>query len=140
MKNKIIYSDFNLENGSSVVIIENKKFGCFEGRAQLHPEDRDHLSTFAGCRYAEARANIACVQHQKKLKADEIKTLTDFEKILKNKKDYNHHSMEARTLRKRIYALKEEKQQLKDLENSMKKALRKTMDDRDTFMKLTKKL
>ena len=132
MKNKIIYSDFNQDTGESIVIIRNK-LGDFHGVADLHPEE-EHVSSFVGCRYAEARAHIACAQYQRDVLDTQIKALKDFENILKGKWDYNEHSMEAKRLRRRIHELKEQRMEMKNKIIAMKAALKKAMDERDEFV------
>ena len=134
MKSKMIYSDYNPETGESLVIIHNK-LGDFHGFAQLHPEDKENESSFVGCRYAEARAHIACEQYKREVLDNQIKALRDFENILKGKWDYNEHSMESKRLRIRIHELKEERATVKNKIAAMKKALKKSMDERDEFVK-----
>lgn len=52
---KIINSDYNSESGKSFVEIQTK-LGRFAGYAQVHPEDTNFKSRFAGCDYAMMRA------------------------------------------------------------------------------------
>ena len=101
----------------------------------IHPEDAPYMSNFVGCRYAEARAYIACEQYKREVLDNQIKGLRDFENILKGKWDYNEHSMESKRLRRRIHELKEERATVKDKIAAMKKALKKSMDERDEFVK-----
>jgi hypothetical protein len=134
MKNKLLVADFNKETGESIVIISNKH-GEFTGFAHMHPEDAPYISNLVGCRYAEARAHIACIQHQKNILNHKIKALQDFEKTIMYMKDYNKDSLEARQLRKRIYNLKRERTKLVNKITSAKQALKESMDKRDAYLK-----
>ena len=59
-----------LNDGTSVVVIEHKG-ELFTGNAKLHPEDKDKMSEFTGCRYAEIRATIKALKHERNvLKAE----------------------------------------------------------------------
>lgn len=133
MKYKLIHAEFFPETGESEVAIENKN-GIFIGLAQCHPEEQ-HPSKFAGCRIAEVRAHIQAAQYEKKILNYQIKELQNFEKILKGLKNYNPNSLEARRLRRRIHELKEEKNKKNNLILSMKRSLKKSMDERDELIK-----
>lgn len=133
MKTKLIYSNFDQETGESVVAIENK-YGVFYGFSDLHPEE-ENVSSFVGCRYAEMRAWIKYLQYRKSLIDEQIKGLTDFEKILKGTWNYNESSPENKRLRKRIQELKEEKEVYKNKIDFIKQGLKNAMDDRDNFVK-----
>lgn len=138
MKTKLVKADFNPDTGISQAIIRNK-YGTFLGIAQCHPEE-DRISSFTGCRYAEARAHINCVNTQIVNINSKLKALSDLEKVFSQKKYTNYDSPEWETLRKIIYQLKKEKNDLVERRNSMKAALKKSMDVRDEyFEKLAKK-
>lgn len=111
MKNNLIYSNYDNETGVSKVIIENK-YGIFEDVALLHPDDKIYESNFFGCQIAEARCMIQTRKAQIEEINFKIKTLQTFENVLKNSKHYNPQSFECRKLRKQIYLLNKEKQDL----------------------------
>ena len=133
MKNKLIYANFNAETGISDVVIRNKN-GTFMGIATCHPEE-EAVSDYAGCRYAEIRANIKAIQYEKRMVNAAIKELEDFEKILKSLKDYNPNSVEARRLRRRIHEKKEERIFLQTAIIAMKNTLKRVMNERDELIK-----
>lgn len=90
MANKLVYADYDEDSGKSTVIIRNK-YGTFEGNAYLNPEDKDIASKYAGCRYAEIRADLKSVKtHLKKVNA-ELETIY---KIWHTLWDINNHSWE----------------------------------------------
>ena len=116
MKNKLIHSDYNRTTGISTVIIENK-YGVFRGEAFLHPEDKKYESNYFGCQIAEARCMIKTRKAQIEDLNFQIKTLKNFENVLKNSKYYNPDSFECRKLRKQIYALEKQKRHLIEANN-----------------------
>ena len=79
MKTKIVYEEFNKENGISIVTIQNK-YGRFTGMAMCHPDDS--FSPFQGERIAATKANIEFLKFrikQTKAEAKGInKLLSDF--------------------------------------------------------------
>ena len=75
MKSKIIYANYNPETGKSIVKIQNQ-YGIFTGVSQLQEEDRPYESSFAGCEYAEMKANISYMKHRKKTR--KISNMTRF--------------------------------------------------------------
>ena len=71
---KLIYSDFKEDTGVSVVIIQTPN-GTFKGKARACPEDKKYLSSYAGCKIAEMRAEIKCLKLQKKILKSQIDVL-----------------------------------------------------------------
>lgn len=132
MKNKLIYADYDPTTGVSAVLIRNR-YGTFQGYAKCHPEE-EAPSTFAGCRYAEARAHIESMTYQIEMLRHQINELKTFENILKSMKNYDASSMENKRLRKRIHELTAERNEKKALAQSMKVALKKTMKEHDEYI------
>lgn len=132
MKNKLIYADYDPTTGVSAVLIRNR-YGTFQGYAKCHPEE-EAPSTFAGCRYAEARAHIESMTYQIEMLRHQINELKTFENILKSMKNYDASSMENKRLRKRIHELTAERNEKKALAQSMKTALKKTMKEHDEYI------
>ena len=132
MKNKLIYADYDPTTGVSAVLIRNR-YGTFQGYAKCHPEE-EAPSTFAGCRYAEARAHIESMTYLIEMLRHQINELKTFENILKSMKNYDASSMENKRLRKRIHELTAERNEKKALTQSMKTALKKTMKEHDEYI------
>jgi hypothetical protein len=137
MKTKLVRANYDAEMGISEAVVKNKN-GHFTGHALCHPKE-EHPSNFAGCRIAEARAIINSVRYEKNVLNSKIKALQDFEKILKNLKDYNPDSVEGRRLRKRIHELKAERKAKREHIAAMKAALNKTIAERDEYFAKQKK-
>ena len=105
MKIRMIYSNFDEETGISTVTI-NTDYGQFTATSKLHEEDRQISSHFAGCKYAEMKAIIMYMRKRIEVINYEITGLENCKKVLEGKKEYNHNSIENRTIRKQIYLLK----------------------------------
>lgn len=138
MKTKLLYSYYDKESGYSEAGIQNK-FGRFMAHAQLHPEDKDYESSFFGCQVAEAKCMIKTHRERIRLINLQIKTLEDFEKVLKNLKDYNPKSIECRQLRKQIYLLKQEKGKIVQLIQEINKNIRISEENRKKTLNLIQK-
>lgn len=139
MKNKITYSNYDKETGTSLVEISNS-YGSFVGISHLQEEDKAHASTFAGCKYAEIKANISYAKERARVLRYQIKALEDYEKILKGMSCYNIHSIENKKLRRRIYELKAEKKKWEDKQIKLKDTLFSTIKERENALKEIEKI
>lgn len=138
MKIKLIESWFNEEDGVSYAKI-NTDSGEFEGWSQLHEEDKSISSTFAGCQYAETKAILKYMKHRIKILNERIKALEDCQRVIMYKKDYEHNSVENRTIRKQIYLLKKQRTDWKERRNSLTFKLIESMNKREELInKMTK--
>lgn len=138
MKYKLKYSNFNKENGLSSIIISTN-LGNFEGKCQLHEEDKDIQSEFFGCNIAEARAIIKYLKEKIKLLKSNIKTIKVIISNLENSKEYNKNSIEARTLRKQYFIcndkLKKEKENIENLKQKIYFSINNYRQSRNNFIK-----
>ena len=134
MKTKLVYANYDKETGISNVIIRNK-YGTFSAKSTLNEADRYIESSFAGCTYAESKAIIKSLKAGCRELQTQIKTLRDFEKILKGLKDYNHHSLECRRLRRRIYELQWELDVMKTRIQTAEETLLKVYNSREIALK-----
>ena len=130
MKIKLIESNFDRETGVSYAKIQTD-YGVFVGSAKLHEEDKEYVSSFAGCHYAETRAIIAYMKHRVKLLNERIESLENCKKVLENRKEYDHNSVENRTIRKQIYLLKKQKAEWIQRISSLSEKLYQMMMQRD---------
>lgn len=125
----LIEAKYNQETGVSIVTI-NTDLGKFTGSAKLHEEDKDIESSFAGYHYAEMRAIIKYFKKHIEILKYQIKGIEKCEKAMMNKKDYNHNSSEARTLRKQKYILNKEKEAWKGRVESLHQKMYDMMQNR----------
>ena len=125
MKWKILNADFNKETGISKVNILTD-LGNFEGKSKLHEEDKDIISNFEGCRYAELRAVVKYIKA--KIKNQKIKVNTIKNLIINMEKLYNYaeNTPEARFVRKQFYI---EQKNLQDLKEILKRLEEKVFND-----------
>lgn len=133
MKIKMIKSNFDEMTGISEVTIATD-IGEFSGTSKLHDEDRNISSSFAGCQYAEMKAIIKYMKYRVKIINERIKGLDNCRKTLENKKNYNHNSDENRTIRKQIYILNKQKQELKNKIFSLHDRMMRNMEQREKII------
>lgn len=129
MKIRMIYSNFDEETGISTVTI-NTDYGQFTATSKLHEEDRQISSHFAGCKYAEMKAIIMYMRKRIEVINYEITGLENCKKVLEGKKEYNHNSIENRTIRKQIYLLKKSKKMWQERLVSLRDKMLLNMEQR----------
>lgn len=122
MKFNLVESHYNSNLGNSIVTIKTKH-GNFTGTSQLYDEDKEIASSFRGCQYAEMKAVRKAYKAEIKEIDFKIKTLKDFEKVLKNMKEYNENSFEAKRLRKEIYLYQKKKAKIKETIEAITKTM-----------------
>ena len=133
MKIKLIDSWYNEEDGISYAKI-NTDYGEFEGYAQLHEEDKEIASRYAGCQYAETRAVLRYMKYRIKILAYQIKALINCQKQMEGRAAYNPQSVEGRALRKQIYVLQAELKDWQSKYNSLHEKLYFSMDNRQKIV------
>lgn len=133
MKIKLVDSWYNKENGESYAKI-NTDYGYFEAYSQLHEEDADIASRYAGCQYAEMRAVLKYMKHRIKILAYQIEALINCQKQIENRAAYNQYSVESRALRKQIYIIQAEKKDWQSRYNSLYKKLLYAMNNRSSIV------
>lgn len=106
---KNILSDYNTDTGESVVTIATD-IGEFTGFAQLHPDDKDIESKYAGCRYAEMRAGIQYMKQKARIANYKLQELYKIYKDLTQRHNCNMDNIGMRVLQKEIYMLEDEKE------------------------------
>lgn len=101
---RICYSEFNSITGISTVTIKTK-LGKFTGKTKLHSDDKDYVSNYAGCQYAEMRAIEQYMKARVKIIKERLKGIEICEAAMKNTKGYNDKSIEAKAFRKQKYIM-----------------------------------
>lgn len=128
MKFNLVESHYNSDLGHSIVTIKTK-YGRFTGTSQLYDEDKEITSSFRGCQYAEIKAIRKAYKAEIKELNLKIKTLQDFEKVLKNMKEYNEHSFEVKRLRKEIFLYQKKKKEIQETIADITQTLLKGMEE-----------
>lgn len=100
-KPTFIDSNFDEVTGESwVKVALNNQF--YEGRSKISEEDKDKVSAFAGCRFAEMKAEIKALmdlRRTEKTKCDECKR---FVKALECYKEFDKESKTARCVYRQL--------------------------------------
>ncbi len=133
-KVKIIRADYNKETGISTVTIDSR-YGQFTGYARLHPQDADRESVFAGCEYAEIRANIKYMKTRRVESRIKLKTMKEFYVTISSMTGFIKDGIEARKARMLIHEYKKEVQYWTDMIASAEKSLRNKIELRDATVK-----
>ena len=136
IKTKVIASDYNEETGLSSVTIATD-IGIFEGVSKLNPEDAEIASRFAGCRYAEMRANIKYLKEKTKIADYKLQYVKKIFNNLKNIKTFKNKKV-IKMLEKEIYLLEDEKITFQQGAKSLKENLNKAIDSRPDLIKKLK--
>ena len=82
---KFLYGYFDQETGKSTVALADK-YGTYIGQAQLHPNDKENASKYAGCSIAERRAQIKALRNKRRRIKIKIKTIKEILKDVENEK------------------------------------------------------
>jgi hypothetical protein len=115
---KFISSEYDPKLGVSHVIMQHlgKKFF---GNADLHPDDIENASEFAGCALAEMRATVAALKYERKLAKQKSDEAWDFIKACESYAKFDPESDTAkviyRQLNRRIKRVNDLTDQINDL-------------------------
>lgn len=115
MKDKVITTIQNKDDGYSYILIQNK-YGHFCGISNCHMDDLPNFSEFTGYRYAEIRANMMFAK--RRLQQEKIKLHT-IENLLKdiNYCDRSRDEICPEVMRKIRLKLRDYTQSVEDWEN-----------------------
>ena len=113
---ELLSSYFDERTGKSIVVIKHKK-KIYEGTAKLHPEDVDKASKYAGCRFAEIRAEIQAlkVEHRKEKAACE--EIHKFVRACTQYKNFDETSPTAKAIYRQLHRRIKRVNDLADLIN-----------------------
>ena len=88
-------SGFDKKSGISIVTL--KYLGeKFVGFAKVHPDDKDNASEFTGCTYAETRAYIKALKHERNKLKEEAEICRKFIKACSCYKNWDPESPTAK--------------------------------------------
>lgn len=138
MKIKLLEAWYDENDGLSYAKI-NTDYGEFEGWAQLHEDDNEIASRYAGCQYAETRAVLKYMKHRIKILAWQIQALNNCQNQVEGRALYNRNSVESRALRKQIFILQKERRDWQSRYNSIKERLLEDMNNRKKIVESFKK-
>lgn len=98
---KFISSSYNPKTGKSEVVMQHLGVK-FKGYAQLHPDDRENESNFAGCYLAELRAKILALRYERYLAKKKSDDAIDFMKSCENYTAFDPESSTAKAMYRQI--------------------------------------
>lgn len=120
---KFISSEYDSKWGESCVIMQHlgKKFYGF---ANLHPDDKENASEYAGCGLAELRATVKALKYERKLAKNKSDEALDFVKACEGYAKFDPESETAkaiyRQLERRIKRVNDLTDQINDLLEQIK--------------------
>ena len=98
---KFISSSYNPKTGKSEVVMQHLGIK-FKGSAQLHPEDKENESRFAGCYLAEVRAKILALKYERYMAKKKSDDAIDFIKSCENYANFDKDSPTAKAMYRQI--------------------------------------
>lgn len=131
---KFINSIFDREKGTSEVTMEHMG-QYFIGKARLHPDDKDKISEYAGCSYAEARATIAALKYERKMAKEKSENIRKFVKACECYKDWDPESPVAKVTYRQLNRYIQKVNHLTEIINDMMFSLDKSIWKRDVTIK-----
>lgn len=131
---KFINSIFDREKGTSEVTMEHMG-QYFIGKARLHPDDKDKISEYAGCSYAEARATIAALKYERKMAKEKSENIRKFIKACECYKDWDPESPVAKVTYRQLNRYIQKVNHLTEIINDMMFSLDKSIWKRDVTIK-----
>lgn len=134
LKAKMIDSGFNRETGISYATIKTPN-GIYTGYSYLQEEDKEYASEFAGCKYAEIKANIKMVKDKIRILKSQLSAFEKFYNNISEGRNFNKRSYEARKMRRKMFELKDEIKNLQALKESMHNVLMEDINKRPTELK-----
>ncbi len=126
---KLKSAEYDVNTGISTAIIKTE-LGTFTGTTKLHEEDKDIVSNFAGCEYAEMRAIIKYAKAKIQEQRIKVKTLENAKLTIEQLKGYEKNSPESRQIRKLYFIELNKLNQYKERLEFLKSNLYTQMKDR----------
>lgn len=131
---KFISGSYDYNTGISTVVIQHLGIK-FTGRAYLHPDDKENVSSFAGCRYAETRAMIKALKYERMIAKNKADMAIDLLKSCQCYKNFNAEDATAKVLYRQINRRVKRVNELTDEINNLIKSIDKGIFVRDITLK-----
>ena len=107
----------------------------FYGESHLLPEDKDKASKFAGCRFAEIKAEIKALKYLRRRKKAECEYYRNFVKSLGCYKNFDKNSPTAKCVYKQLNKRIKEVNDITDRINSVYSEFLAVIRQRDIVLK-----
>jgi hypothetical protein len=125
---------YDSKTGYSRVIIEHMG-KQFSGIASLHPDDKDKASKYAGCSYAETRAEIKALKYERKIAKEKAEEFRKIVKACEQYKNWDKNSPSAKIIYRQLNLKIRKVNELTDIINQKMKNLEKAIWKRDITIK-----
>lgn len=135
---KFISSSYSPKTGKSEVVMQHLGVK-FKGTAQLHPDDQEHASNFAGCYLAELRAKILALKYERYLAKKKSDDAIDFMKSCENYAAFDPESPTAKAMFRQINRRIKKVNDLTDEINELLKELDMTQRRRQIVLNAIKR-
>lgn len=135
---KFIDSFYDETKGFSRVVVQHlgKKF---VGVANVHPEDKDIASSFAGCEYAEIRATIKALKYERKILKDKTDAAIDFVHACECYNNFVKDSKTAKTLYRQLNRRIDRVNKITDEINNLYRQLEQKQHQRKIILNAVKR-
>ena len=134
----LVYANFDKKTGISTVTI-NTPLGEFTGRSKMHLQDYQYPSSFAGCKYAEAKARIKYFKAKRRKIKTQLETMNQFYSTISQMKDFNPNDTNARKARWYIHHYESQLHEIEGILDFAKFNLKYNIQERDKFMEKMQK-
>ena len=131
---KLTGAGYDEETGESFATISTD-IGEFIGYAKLNPEDAEIASNYAGCRYAEMRADIQYMKQKARISEYKMQPLKKIYNDLKQRNNFNPDNIGIKLLEKEIYILEDEKEFFKTNVQTLTTRLDEAIHNRPDLIK-----
>ena len=101
MNYKLLYSNYDVQSGESVVTI-GTEIGQFTGKSRLMDEDLDHPSRFFGCEIAELKAAEKYYKAKARMARSKARTLTEFLRDMSQTRSYSDSAYWVKRIKREI--------------------------------------
>ena len=98
---KFISSSYDKTTGKSQVVMQHLGVK-FIGNAQVHPDEFDKASEYAGCYYAELRATIKALKYERIIAKGEADICRNFVKSIECYSKFNKEDESAKSLYRQL--------------------------------------
>lgn len=131
---KFIDSLYDETTGISKVTVQHLGVK-FTGSAFVHPEE-PHPSAFAGCEYAEIRAEIEALKYERQLEKNKADMAIDFLKSCKGYKNFDNDSDTAKVLYRQLNKRVQRVNNITDEINKRLRQLEMAIKKREVTLKI----
>lgn len=135
---KFISGSYDHNTGISTVVIQHLGVK-FTGRAYLHPDDKENVSSYAGCEYAETRAKIKALKYERMIAKNKADMAIDLLKSCQCYKNFNTEDATAKVLYRQVNRRIKKVNELTDRINELMKSIDKRIFARDITIKSIKR-